>query len=220
MYALFFYFGYKVYLPQPWVWPSSMWWAGFPELHHDMDPDYKFFYILYAGRYAAGYVSVWCEHKRKDFVEMQVHHSVTVVLVLASYSSSYNRVGGAVMFLLDCADPPLHVAKQFKYMSTDKKDWPQFMADRWFEVREGRADRHVSHLNFFFSIYPVIFASPVDLRRLLHNLPQFSLPLLLLVGPNRVQAPPNPRPRLAHLQRPATGAARAPVLLDGPHIHR
>ena len=99
-----------------------------------MDPDYKFFYILYAGRYLAAYVSVWCEHKRKDFVEMQVHHSVTVVLVLASYSSSYNRVGGAVMFLLDCADPPLHVAKQFKYLSTSKRDWPQFMADRWFEI--------------------------------------------------------------------------------------
>ena len=32
MYAIFFYFGYRVYLPQPWVWPSSLWWAGFPEV--------------------------------------------------------------------------------------------------------------------------------------------------------------------------------------------
>jgi hypothetical protein len=74
------------------------------------------------------------EHKRKDFVEMQVHHTVTVVLVLLSYAWNYNRVGGAVMFLLDCADPPLHIAKQFKYCSRSKKDWPQFMADRWFEI--------------------------------------------------------------------------------------
>ncbi|GMH53874.1 hypothetical protein TrLO_g14773 [Triparma laevis f. longispina] len=134
-YTAFFFFGYRVYYPQTWVWPSSQWWDGFDKGDtYLIDPDYKFFYILYAGRYAAAFVSVLMEHKRSDFIEMQVHHMVTVILVLASYSSSYNRVGGAVMFLLDCADPPLHIAKQFKYCSVKKTDKAQFWADRWFEI--------------------------------------------------------------------------------------
>ena len=64
---------------------------------------------------------------------VQVHHVVTVILVLLSYAGGYNRVGGAVMFLLDCADPPLHVAKQLKYCVVARTDKVQFWADRFFE---------------------------------------------------------------------------------------
>jgi ceramide synthetase len=135
LYSVFFLFGYRVYYQQAFIWPSSLWWQDFSSGSHGlMDPDYKFFYLLYAARYCAAFVSVMLEHKRADFVEMQIHHSVTVALVLLSYASGYNRVGGAVMFLLDCADPPLHIAKQFKYCAVDMKSWPQFMADRFFEL--------------------------------------------------------------------------------------
>merc|ERR1712216_586634 len=48
--------------------------------------------------------------------EMQMHHIVTVSLIGISYAYGWNRVGAVGMALLDPADVPLHVAKQFKYV--------------------------------------------------------------------------------------------------------
>ena len=73
LYSLFFFFGYRIYWQQTWIWPSSNWWSGFSTGDHElMDPDFKFYYILYASRYFAAFCSVLMEHKRADFVEMQV----------------------------------------------------------------------------------------------------------------------------------------------------
>ena len=61
----------------------------------------KAYYLLYAARYSQGMVSVFIEHKRKDFWEMLVHHFVTVSLIGISYVHGWNRVGAVVMILLD-----------------------------------------------------------------------------------------------------------------------
>merc|ERR1712032_1635669 len=72
--------------------------------------------------------------KRKDFMEMMIHHVVTVVIIYVSYVYGWNRVGCVTMLLLDLADVPLHIAKLCKYTAeaTKKRGW-QFMADRMFE---------------------------------------------------------------------------------------
>ena len=141
-YGTFFFFSCRIYLKQPFAWPSSKWWVDIDQTlpghvetrHHYLAPDYKFFYLLYGGRYAAGLASVMLEHKRKDFVEMVAHHLVTMSLVLCSFNVGYTRVGGAIMLLMDIADPPLHIAKQFKYLAKTKDSNPQWWADRFFEV--------------------------------------------------------------------------------------
>ena len=57
------------------------------------------------GAHAAGFVNVLLEPKRKDFVEMLLHHAVTVAVVGISYLYGWNRVGCVVMLLLD---PPTY----------------------------------------------------------------------------------------------------------------
>jgi len=103
---------------QEWIWPSSMWWIGFAEGGHEvMRADLRCYYLMYAARYFQGGISVFLEHKRKDFLEMQIHHWTTVALIYISYFYGWNRIGCCVMLLLDPADAILHIAKMFKYTS-------------------------------------------------------------------------------------------------------
>mmetsp|Transcript_36808 Transcript_36808/g.98819 ORF Transcript_36808/g.98819 Transcript_36808/m.98819 type:complete len:198 (-) Transcript_36808:316-909(-) len=96
------------------------------------------YYIMYASRYFQGMISVLIEHKRKDFVEMQIHHIATVLLVGVSYIYGWNRVGVVVMLLLDPADVPLQAAKMMKYVAEARcpgqtENIYQTAADRLFE---------------------------------------------------------------------------------------
>lgn len=121
---------------QVWVWPSAKWWIGFADGGHEiMRSDLRCYYIMYVARYAQGIVSVFLEPKRKDFLEMVIHHVVTVVVIFISYVYGWNRIGAVVMVLLDPGDVPLHLAKLCKYTAeaTQRQVW-QFLADRLFEV--------------------------------------------------------------------------------------
>jgi len=100
-----------------------------------MRADLRCFYIMYMARYLQAAVSVLFEPKRKDFMEMMLHHIVTVIVVGISYIYGWSRIGAVVMVLLDPADVPLHLAKLCKYTSeaTGRQMW-QFAADRLFEL--------------------------------------------------------------------------------------
>ena len=79
--------------------------------------DLKCYYLLYGSRYMQAIVSVMLEHRRKDFIEMIVHHVTTLIVIAVSFYSSIGyRVGAVIMLLFDPADVPLHVAKQCKYI--------------------------------------------------------------------------------------------------------
>jgi len=140
VYSFFCFAGLRVCLSLPWMWPSRLWWEGkfvgtSASGHDIITPSFKFFYLLYGGRYLAQLLSVFIEPKRKDFLQMVIHHSATAVLVPLSYCTGYVRIGAAVMLLLDPADPPLHAAKMCKYMTGGNisSRW-QWLADRWLEV--------------------------------------------------------------------------------------
>jgi len=136
IYGSFMLIGLRVVPSQEWVWPSAKWWMGFAEGGHEvMRADLRCFYIMYVARYFQAIVSVLLEPKRKDFVEMIVHHVVTVTVIYISYIYGWNRVGVVVMVLLDPADVPLHLAKLCKYTAeVTKVHFWQWVADRLFEV--------------------------------------------------------------------------------------
>lgn len=136
VYSFFFLAGLRVCCAQPWIWPSKHWWIGKLQGSHEfITPSFKFFYLLYGGRYLAQLITIFIEPKRKDFLIQVLHHSTTAVLVPLSYQYGYVRIGAAVMVLLDPGDPPLHAAKMCKYMAGgDTSSWWQFAADRWLEV--------------------------------------------------------------------------------------
>eukprot|EP01064_Diplonema_japonicum_P004390 TRINITY_DN12859_c1_g5_i1.p1 TRINITY_DN12859_c1_g5~~TRINITY_DN12859_c1_g5_i1.p1 ORF type:complete len:332 (+),score=53.86 TRINITY_DN12859_c1_g5_i1:62-1057(+) len=139
-YGVFMVMGYRLIPKQEFAWPSSQWWAYKQQSGPSyMTNDIICFYIGYCARYVQGGISVLMEHKRKDFLEMQIHHWVTAVLVGISYIDDWMKVGVIVMLLLDPADVPLHTAKMFKYVSesgtagSKKRTVNQFFADRIFE---------------------------------------------------------------------------------------
>jgi len=124
---------------RPRVFPSPI--PGFTEGGHEiMRSDLQCYYIMYIARYFQGIISVLLETKRKDFVEMMVHHVVTVSVCSVSYVYGWTRVGAVVMVVFDPADVPLHSAKICKYIAencTRKSGWARlwtFGADRLFEV--------------------------------------------------------------------------------------
>lgn len=135
-YGSFTILGLLVVPRQIWSWPSSLWWSGWIAGGHEiMRADLRFYYILYVARYFQGGISVFMEHKRKDFLEMQIYHWATVILIAVSYTYGWNRIGSIIMLLLDPADVPLHLAKVCKYVHdcTGKAAW-QVFADRLFVV--------------------------------------------------------------------------------------
>lgn len=142
IYGSFTALGWSIVPAQPWIWPSKHWWIDFSSGSHAlMRNDLRCYYLLYGARYVQGGLSVLLEPKRKDFVEMVLHHVVTVAVVAISYLYGWNRIGAVVMLLLDPADVPLHVAKMFKYVSEARgRKRPvlakrcAFAADRFFEL--------------------------------------------------------------------------------------
>lgn len=138
IYAAFSIIGLRIVPWQPWAWPSSRWWKGYHEGEHAMmRSDLRCYYLMYMARYIQGIISVFLEPKRKDFAAMLCHHSVTVLVIYASYVTGWNRVGVCVMATLDPADVLLHAAKICKYMEKSTKRpsraW-KFMANRIFEM--------------------------------------------------------------------------------------
>jgi len=123
IYGTFSVVGYFVLRDADWLWETTRYWEGMGE-NGELIPFYSkavsdtilCYYLLYMTRYCAAIVSVLLEHKRKDFVEMIVHHFVTVLLILVSFVTGNYRAGCSLMILFDPADVPLHVAKQFKYL--------------------------------------------------------------------------------------------------------
>mmetsp|Transcript_3766 Transcript_3766/g.11151 ORF Transcript_3766/g.11151 Transcript_3766/m.11151 type:complete len:349 (+) Transcript_3766:176-1222(+) len=141
-YGAFSVLGLLIVPAQEWIWPSKHWWIGFSSgSHAAMRDDLRCYYLLYGARYVQAGVSVILEPKRKDFVEMMLHHAVTVAVVAISYLYGWNRIGCVVMLLFDPADVPLHAAKMCKYVA-DARAARQpalagrftFCADRTFEV--------------------------------------------------------------------------------------
>ena len=60
------------------------------------------------------------EKKRKDFVEMMLHHFMTSGLVISSFLFNFTRVGTAILVEQDFADIFLPLAKMFKYAKWNK----------------------------------------------------------------------------------------------------
>jgi len=123
-YTVYFIVGFLIIKEALWIWPSTEWWAAqdqFGKLILPLNIDETTFYIAYASRYFSFFISVFLEHERKDFWEMQIHHVSTITLLYLSFLSGFVRVGFVVMVLLDFADPFLHVAKIFKYIEESRK---------------------------------------------------------------------------------------------------
>lgn len=60
--------------------------------------------------------SMFEDIKRKDFLEMLIHHFVTIILLVLSWTCNLIRAGTLVLVIHDCADIFLEMAKMMKYI--------------------------------------------------------------------------------------------------------
>lgn len=88
-------------------------WDNYPELYLPMD--IKLFYLTQCAFYVQLLILVAIEKHRKDVELMFIHHTVTILLISASYYTNFVRVGLVVLAIFDAADALLPLAKIFQY---------------------------------------------------------------------------------------------------------
>ena len=88
-------------LPTRLLYPTDLW-LNYP--HVPVPGTVKFYYLTQIAFYLHQVLILNTEARRKDHVQMMVHHIVTIMLMVASYAANLTRVGSLVMVLMDCSD--------------------------------------------------------------------------------------------------------------------
>ncbi|XP_052795327.1 ceramide synthase 3-like [Mya arenaria] len=104
--------------------------AAIPILAH-VTSDLYWYYIVELGFYCSLLFTLFTDHKRKDFMEMTIHHLATVSLLYFSWLCNFVRIGSCVLIIHDIADPWLSLAKMGFYL---KWDWLKDSAFRMFAI--------------------------------------------------------------------------------------
>lgn len=106
-------YGIVVLWDKPWFWNQDFCWIDW--INQQVTMDIKIYYWLSLGHYLHLLVAQFFDVKRKDFIEMFIHHIVTVALLSLSYWINYVRIGTLVLLVHDVADIFLEFAKVFNY---------------------------------------------------------------------------------------------------------
>jgi len=99
-------------LPTKILEPSDLW-RGYPHSH--LAAPVKLYYLSQTAFYTHQILILNAEAKRKDHWQMMTHHIITVVLMLGSYFTSFNRVGCIIMVIMDWCDIFLPVSANFRF---------------------------------------------------------------------------------------------------------
>ncbi|KAI0265086.1 longevity-assurance protein [Gloeopeniophorella convolvens] len=94
--------------------PSNLW-AGYP--HIPLAGIVKLYYLMQVSVYVHAVLLLNAEAHRKDHWQMMTHHIVTIILIVASYSYNFTRVGCLIMVIMDWCDLFLPLAKMLRYLS-------------------------------------------------------------------------------------------------------
>merc|ERR1711973_1066341 len=78
------------------------------------------YYMIEIGFYVSLSITQFNDVKRKDFLQNMVHHAVTILLMVFSWSCHFIRIGTLVLIIFDCSDPLLELAKLCKYVKRDQ----------------------------------------------------------------------------------------------------
>ncbi|KAI0248809.1 longevity-assurance protein [Lactifluus subvellereus] len=94
--------------------PSNLW-AGYP--HVPLAGIVKMYYLMQISLYVHAVLLLNAEAPRKDHWQMMTHHAVTIILLVASYTYNFTRVGCLIVVLMDWCDIFLPLAKMLRYLS-------------------------------------------------------------------------------------------------------
>ncbi|KAK6759212.1 hypothetical protein RB195_021061 [Necator americanus] len=106
--------GLIILLEEPQLMDVTECWRGWP--HHNISPTVWWYYIIEASFYWALFIGTLCvDVRRADFIQMMLHHAITIVLLYLSWSMNMVRVGILVLFVHDAADIIIETAKIVRY---------------------------------------------------------------------------------------------------------
>jgi len=97
---------------------TSLCWKGWP--NQQWTPSLRYFYITQLAFYLHSIVAhVTIEVRRKDYLQMLVHHVVTAMLICGAMYFNFFRIGAIVMFLHDINDVILEFSKMNQYRGSE-----------------------------------------------------------------------------------------------------
>ncbi|CAJ0594212.1 unnamed protein product [Cylicocyclus nassatus] len=95
--------GLTILMGEPQLKDVSECWRGWP--HHNLTTAVWWYYILEASFYWAFFIETLCvDVRRADFLQMLLHHGITILLLYLSWSMNMVGVGKLVLFVHDAAD--------------------------------------------------------------------------------------------------------------------
>ena len=106
-------FGLYVLYDKPWLWDIKHCWYGFPT--QPLTNDLWWYYIIPLSFYWAMTFTFLWSHRRKDSLQMFIHHILTIFLIVFSWAVNLIRGGSLVLIVHECADIPLLMAKMCEY---------------------------------------------------------------------------------------------------------
>ncbi|KAG8734160.1 hypothetical protein FRC10_011927 [Ceratobasidium sp. 414] len=132
-----------------WWFRTEHFWLEYPQWR--MTGLMKSYYLL-QGAYWAQQLLVMAlglEKPRKDFVELVIHHLVTIYLISVSYVVNLTWIGNAVFITMDVSDMFFALSKIFNYLNMNKT---KFVAFGWFTIVWSYA-RHWLNLIMLYSVW-------------------------------------------------------------------
>jgi hypothetical protein len=112
-YSSVFIYGVICLWDKPWLWNIRYCWYNYP--HHDVPKEVWWYYMVELSFYWSLSFSQFFDVKRKDFVEMFIHHVTTIALLCFSWTCNLFRCGTLVLIIHDFADIFLESAKLCHY---------------------------------------------------------------------------------------------------------
>eukprot|EP00039_Didymoeca_costata_P032953 m.40076 g.40076 ORF g.40076 m.40076 type:complete len:405 (+) comp9622_c0_seq1:162-1376(+) len=113
-YLCFSIYGTNTLWDKPWFSNPSESWTKFPL--QIVDDECVYYYWFALSFYMSLMITVFMDVKRKDFVEMFVHHIATLSLLILSYVTNYIRIGTLILLVHDVSDVFLEGAKLVNYV--------------------------------------------------------------------------------------------------------
>lgn len=122
-YSVFSVLAFKASFREKWFSDTRYLWMGCSRLpcEFEMSSSHMVLYLAEMAWYLHGWFSLTFHKgpKKKDHVQMIVHHMVTLLLVAYSFAMNFTRVGCIVFLLHDVCDVLLQFAKLVKYSKNE-----------------------------------------------------------------------------------------------------
>ena len=118
-YTFYCAFGFYVLYDKPWLWDIKHCWYGFPT--QPLTDDLWWYYMVPLSYYWTMTFTFLWSHRRKDSLQMFIHHILTIFLIVFSWAVNLIRGGSLVLIVHECVDIPLLMAKMCEYTGNKEK---------------------------------------------------------------------------------------------------